>query len=142
LLQVLSNLIGNAIKFTPSGGKITLTVEDAPASDYGGRYTPRLRFCVSDTGSGIDQEHLPLIFDRYWKAKSQPSALGRTSTGLGLAIAKAIVEAHGGRIWAESKLKVGSRFYFEIPRLQKDSVASPQGLTRSALSQADTLQTS
>ncbi len=100
--QVLSNLLGNAIKFTPEGGTIRLT---ATAENNG------ILISVSDTGPGIAAEQLPRVFDRFWQAK-ETKQLG---SGLGLSIAKGIVEAHGGKIWAESKLGKGSRFCFTIP---------------------------
>jgi signal transduction histidine kinase len=99
--QVLSNLVGNAIKFTPKGGAIELTVE---------RGAEELVFTVSDTGPGIPPEDLPHIFDRYWQARGQQ----RRGLGLGLAIAKGLVEAHGGRIHVESRLGFGSSFAFTL----------------------------
>jgi PAS domain S-box-containing protein len=102
LLQVLSNLVGNAIKFTPKGGFITIRIE--PLGD-------ELRFAVSDTGPGIPPDQLPHIFGRFWQANRKD----RRGIGLGLAIAKGIVEVHGGRIWVESQLGEGSNFYFTIP---------------------------
>jgi PAS domain S-box-containing protein len=102
LLQVLSNLVGNAIKFTPRGGSITVRVE--PIGD-------EVRFVVSDTGPGIPPDQLPHIFGRFWQANRKD----RRGLGLGLAIAKGIVEVHGGRIWVESTLGAGSNFYFTIP---------------------------
>ncbi|MBI4408180.1 MAG: PAS domain S-box protein [Gemmatimonadetes bacterium] len=102
LLQILSNLVGNAVKFTPSGGTITIRVE--PAGDA-------LRFSVSDTGPGIPEDQLPFIFDRFWQAQHT----GRRGIGLGLAIAKGLVEAHGGSIWAESRVGAGSTFHFTMP---------------------------
>jgi signal transduction histidine kinase len=102
LLQVLGNLLGNAVKFTPSGG--TVTVGAAPSGDGVG-------FWVSDTGPGIDPAHLPRLFDRFWQARRGD----RAGLGLGLAIAKGIVDAHGGRIWAESVPGQGSTFFFTLP---------------------------
>lgn len=102
-VQLLANLVGNAVKFTDRGGSITITAElrerDAVVA-------------VRDTGAGIPAEHLPRVFDRYWHAKR----LGRTAgTGLGLAISRGIVEAHGGRIWVESEVGAGSTFRFTVP---------------------------
>lgn len=100
--QVLTNLVGNAIKFTFEGGKITVAAE---------RTGGEVRFSVADTGPGIALAHLPHVFDRFWKA----DAGGLKGTGLGLFIAKGIVEAHGGSIWAESQLGSGATFHFTLP---------------------------
>ncbi|MFL5542442.1 MAG: ATP-binding protein [Longimicrobiaceae bacterium] len=102
LLQVLSNLIGNALKFTPSGGSVRVGAEAEGEA---------VRFWVTDTGRGIDPEHLPRLFERFWQAR-RGDAQG---LGLGLSIAKAIVDAHGGRIWAESTPGQGSTFSFTLP---------------------------
>ena len=101
ILQVLTNLVGNALKFTPSGGEVTITVEELGSL---------ARFAVADSGSGIATQDLPKVFDRFWR-KGSTSQRG---TGLGLFIAKAITEAHGGRIWVESELGRGARFYFTL----------------------------
>jgi PAS domain S-box-containing protein len=101
VLQVLSNLIGNAIKFSREGGAIEL---GAAAHDG------RVRLWVTDTGQGISEEHLPHVFDRFWQARKD----GRRGIGLGLSIAKGIVEAHGGEIWAESVLGSGTTFHFTL----------------------------
>ena len=103
--QVLMNLLHNAIKFTPAPGLILMTAQWAP-----GRQA--VRFGVQDTGVGIASDALVRIFERFYKADRARSSGG---TGLGLAISKHLVEAHGGRIWAESDEGVGSRFYFELP---------------------------
>jgi PAS domain S-box-containing protein len=105
LLQVLSNLVGNAVKFTREGGNITLQAE--PTAEF-------VCFCVSDTGQGISPEQMPHLFDRYWQAKKD----GRMGIGLGLSIARGIVEAHGGSIWAESTLGKGTTFRFTVPSAQ------------------------
>ena len=102
MFQVLSNLIGNALTFTPVGGQIQLLVE--PARD-------EVRFSISDTGPGIPPEQLPHIFNRFWQANLS----SRKGVGLGLSIAKGIIEAHGGRIWVDSKLGIGSTFHFTLP---------------------------
>jgi len=102
VLQVFSNLVGNALKFTPQGGCVTLTAEPQGAM---------VRFAVLDTGPGIAPEHLPRIFDRFWKNETS----GTRGTGLGLFIAKGIVEAHQGRIWVESSIGQGAAFYFTLP---------------------------
>jgi signal transduction histidine kinase len=103
ILQVLQNLLDNAIKFSPVGGAVTLRSQcDAESCT----------FEVTDTGNGIPEEHLPLLFQNYWQAPDT-AALGN---GLGLSIAKSIVDLHGGRIWVESRLGSGSTFFFELPR--------------------------
>lgn len=100
--QVLANLVGNAIKFTPAGGAVTIVTDEQ---------VDQVRFAVHDSGSGIPPENLPCVFDRYW----QGHCADRRGAGLGLAIAKGIVEAHGGRIWVESILGEGSTFFFTLP---------------------------
>jgi signal transduction histidine kinase len=102
IFQVLSNLMSNAIKFTPERGSIQLKAGPE------GRF---MRFCVSDTGPGIPEEQQPHLFNRYWQARKQ----GGEGSGLGLYIAKGIVEAHGGRLWVESKPGAGSTFFFTLP---------------------------
>ena len=102
LLQVLENLIGNALKFTPPGGRITLGVEPGEGEAL---------FRVEDTGCGIPPEHLSRIFDRFWQAQQADSH----GAGLGLTICKGIVEAHGGRIRAESTIGSGTTILFTIP---------------------------
>ncbi|HEY6090173.1 MAG TPA: PAS domain S-box protein [Gemmatimonadaceae bacterium] len=100
--QVLSNLVGNAVKFTPREGRITVCAEPIDGG---------VRFGVIDTGPGIPPDQVPHIFGRFWQA--MPS--DRRGIGLGLAIAKGIVEAHGGMIWVESHVGLGSTFYFTLP---------------------------
>ncbi len=101
--QVLVNLMHNAIKFTQPGGKITVGAYEQPK---------RVVFFVRDTGVGIDPDALPRIFERFYKADRARSGGG---TGLGLSISRHLVEAHNGRIWAESKLSKGSTFFFSLP---------------------------
>ncbi len=100
--QVVTNIVHNAIKFTPPGGEITVWAE---------RETDRVIIAVRDTGVGISADDLPRIFERFYKADRARSGGG---TGLGLAIAKHIVQAHGGRIWAESAEGQGSTFRFTL----------------------------
>jgi signal transduction histidine kinase len=102
LAQVLSNLVGNAVKFTPEGGRLTLSAE---ATDG------EVIVAVRDTGPGIPADDLPHIFDRFWHT----SRVRRGGAGLGLAISKGIVEAHGGRIWATCPPEGGSVFSFALP---------------------------
>lgn len=102
LLDVLENLIGNAVKFTAAGGSITVGAN---------RQDHELLIWIKDTGKGIAAEQLPLIFERFWQADKT----GRRGIGLGLSICKVIVEAHGGRIWAESTLGRGTTIFFTVP---------------------------
>lgn len=102
VLQVLSNLIGNALRFTPPGGHVKLTVKEQ---------RDEARFAVADTGPGISGDKLPHVFERFWSDLTP----GVKSTGLGLFIAKEIVSAHGGRIWVESSPGHGACFMFTLP---------------------------
>ena len=102
LLQVFQNLIGNAIKFTDAGGRITVR---AASTDH------EVVFQLADTGCGISPEDLPRVFDRFWQA----TRAGYQGAGLGLPITKGIVETHGGRIWVESSEGRGTTFSFTIP---------------------------
>lgn len=116
MLQVLANLITNSIKFTSRGGKIW--VRAVRAED-------ELRLSVSDTGSGIPSDLLDAVFERFW----QVTKGDRRGLGLGLYISRCIVEAHGGKIWAESKLGEGSTFWFTLPGAgapQSQGGASPR----------------
>ena len=116
LEQVLINLIGNALKFTPSGGTVTVSVRATPS---------RLRCRVSDTGIGIAPEHIPELFTKFKQFAPAPEGGGRGS-GLGLAITRELIELHGGAIAAESEPGKGSCFTFTLP-LQRDSRPSDKG---------------
>ncbi len=111
VLQVLSNLIGNAMKFTPQGGMVTFGAD--PQDGH-------VLFTVADTGPGVPKEHLNDIFNPYWQAKRAE----RLGAGLGLPIAKGIVEAHGGRIWVESAQRGGTKFYFTLPLAKEEGKVS------------------
>jgi two-component system sensor histidine kinase GlrK len=105
ILQVLRNLLGNAIKFTPKGGLVRVSAR--PAGD-------KLEIAVTDSGPGIPQEALLSIFEKFNQGM-RADDLARSGTGLGLAIAKSIISSHGGKIWAESQLGHGSTFIFVLP---------------------------
>ncbi len=110
LRQVLHNLLDNALKYTPSGGwvKVTLWREEEVAGAK-----------IEDTGCGIPEKDLPFIFERFFRVdRARSREMG--GTGLGLAIVKETVEAHGGRVWVESKEGEGSAFCFTLPLLRKD----------------------
>jgi signal transduction histidine kinase len=102
VLQLLSNFLNNAVKFSPEAGAIEIT---ARRQRDGG-----VRFGVTDHGRGIRREDLPNVFKRYWQAQ-KTAHLG---SGLGLTIAHGIAEAHGGRVWVESETDVATTFYFEL----------------------------
>jgi signal transduction histidine kinase/CheY-like chemotaxis protein len=102
-LQILSNLVGNAVKFTPEGGTIELRID---------RGEHEAVFSVSDSGPGISAEELPHVFERFY----QTGKTSRVGVGLGLAIVKALVEAQEGRVWVESEVGVGTTFFFTLPR--------------------------
>jgi signal transduction histidine kinase/CheY-like chemotaxis protein len=101
-LQILSNLVGNALKFTPDGGTIELGCE---------RREHEAVFSVADSGPGISEEELPHVFERFYQAR-KTSHMG---VGMGLAIVKALVEAQEGRVWVESQLGAGATFFFTLP---------------------------
>ena len=104
LNQVLSNLISNALRHTPEGGKISIETETI---------TSGVRFVVRDTGEGIPAEQIPFIFDRFWRGDK--SRTGRTNSGLGLAIAKQLIHAHHGTIEVQSEIGIGTRFIIDLP---------------------------
>ena len=112
MLQVLSNLIANSIKFTNREGEIRVGVQETGEM---------LQFCVSDTGVGIPAAMLDAIFERFWQVGKND----RRGMGLGLYISKCIVQAHGGRIWAESEPGKGSQVYFTLPIASSGRRASP-----------------
>jgi len=106
LHQVFVNFLDNAIKYTAPGSRITVT-----GADIG----QELQVCVADNGPGISPEHLDRVFERFYRVdKSRSRDVG--GTGLGLSIVKHIIHAHHGRVWAESELRKGSRFYFTLPK--------------------------
>ena len=118
-LQAIENLVSNAEKFTPKGGRITIGAR---------RRDGDVLFWVSDTGTGIDPAALPHVFDRF----SPKRRIERRGTGLGLPIVKGIVEAHKGRVWAESIVGQGSTFFFTLP------IAPPADVPQGTLARATT----
>jgi PAS domain S-box-containing protein len=108
LRQVISNLVSNAIKFTPQEGTIRVSARERDQ---------KVVVSVVDTGPGIPKEHLSKIFDRFWRTPG----IKQEGSGVGLFIAKGIVEAHGGTIWAESQLGKGSSFFFTVPLADLDT---------------------
>ncbi|HEX6038180.1 ATP-binding protein [Longimicrobium sp.] len=121
VVQIISNLVGNAVKFTPEGGSVTLAC--APGEG-------EVRFSVTDTGPGIPPEQVPHIFGAFWQARHAD----RRGLGLGLSIARGLVEAHGGRIWVESEPGHGATFVFTLPLADTDALdAGAPGGSASAL---------
>ncbi|MBI4467353.1 MAG: PAS domain-containing protein [Acidobacteria bacterium] len=108
--QVVTNLLGNAVKFSPSGSTVTIALR--PAGDA-------VECRVIDQGPGIPADQLNRIFGKFQQVEGQPTKKG--GTGLGLAIAKALVQEHGGRIWVESEVGRGCQFIFQIPQARRDS---------------------
>ncbi len=118
MVEVLTNLVDNAIKHTPEGGRVTF---ESRATTMNKQHPAGVEFNVSDTGSGIPPEDLPRVFERFYqvdKARVQDSGNSSTSTGLGLAICKQIVEAHHGTINAQSVLGIGTRIAIWLPLQQ------------------------
>jgi signal transduction histidine kinase len=106
ILQVLANLLGNAVKFTPEGGMVRLEATRAQGMAH---------VRVRDTGPGIPPEAQAHIFERHWQAGGQDAPLG---SGLGLYIARGLIQAHGGHIWVESAVGNGSTFAFTLPLVE------------------------
>jgi histidine kinase len=104
--QVLSNLLENALRHTPAGGRVRLSATAEHDS---------LRFTVDDSGEGIMPEDLPHIFERFYRGDRSRHRAGETGSGVGLSIARELVELHGGRIWAESEPGRGTRVHFTLP---------------------------
>jgi PAS domain S-box-containing protein len=131
LEQVLSNLLGNALKFTPTGGEVRLSAraitsdgDRTPRPPRGSRDAARgaVEISVADTGNGIPGDQLAHVFDRFWQADRQ----GRAGAGLGLSIVKGIVEAHGGDIRVESKVGHGTTFSLTVPVAPPSRADSPR----------------
>ena len=106
---MLENLVRNAIRFTPEGGEVTLSIAERSES---------VAVAVSDTGPGIHDKDIPRIFDRFYRSEQGEEARS-DSSGLGLAIVKRILDLHGSRITVASKLDAGTRFEFELPRFRQ-----------------------
>ena len=126
VLQILSNLVSNALKFTPKAGSIFIEAKNAENE---------AQFSVRDSGQGIAPQDLSRIFDRFWRARQN----NREGIGLGLSIVKGLVEAHGGRVWVESKLGAGTTFFFTLPyfRLQSTKATPSEKLPPTSLAMSE-----
>ena len=111
LMQVLTNLLSNAVKYSPNGGRIVVAIRTEDA---------HVTVSVQDQGCGIPPEFMDQLFDRYERYETKLTRM-IVGTGLGLVITRRIVEAHGGRVWADSKVGVGSEFHFSLPLTKKGS---------------------
>ena len=120
LVHIISNLLSNAFKFTRAGGNVTVKAELSNAEDH-------LVIEVTDTGIGIQPEHLHRIFDRFYQAGNTTGSKG--GSGLGLALTKEMVEILNGRIWVESQSGIGSSFYFELPVTREAPLSQSENLT-------------
>ncbi len=124
--QILGNLLHNALRHAPPGGEVVVRLEPSVQRD-------EVRVAVQDTGSGIPEEHLHNVFERFYRADR---ARTRTEggSGIGLAVVKQLVEAHGGRVWAESRPGEGATFGFVLPAAKPDASATEQPLEDEGLS--------
>ena len=122
--QVVSNLVGNALKFTPRGGRVSVAVRAADGGAGDGAAGDGARIVVTDTGVGIDTAELPRIFDRFYRGSRANEARG-SGSGLGLAIVKSIVDMHAGRVSVESLVGRGSTFTVTLPRDPRANLPEP-----------------
>lgn len=128
IAQVVSNLLNNALRHTPNDGTIMLSVQRSSSEKDG---SPMLLFQVHDTGSGIAPEDLPFIFERFWRA-DRARARRSGGAGLGLAIVRRLVEAHGGTIWVTSEIHKGSCFSFTLPLQAPPQLKQPATTAQNA----------
>jgi two-component system phosphate regulon sensor histidine kinase PhoR len=118
--QVMFNLVDNAVRFTPPGGAVSIRAR---------REDERIQVEVHDTGVGVAPEHLPRLFERFYRADSARSRDDGGGTGIGLAIARSIVEGHGGRITAKSEPGIGATFTFDLPAARAAVTATDRRTT-------------
>jgi two-component system, OmpR family, sensor histidine kinase NblS len=122
LLQVFANLVGNALKFTPSGGKVVIRAYRLPESSKSPLNSGLVRLEISDTGIGIDPEDREAIFDRFFRAENRVHTL--EGTGLGLSIVRNIIDKHHSQIQLVSEVGVGTTFWFDLPIVEEEAAIS------------------
>ena len=128
LLQVFANLVGNALKFTPSGGKVAIRAYQLELESEQPEYIPKVRIEISDTGTGIDKEEQDSVFDRFYRVENRVHTL--EGTGLGLSIVRNIIEKHRSSVHLVSEVGVGTTFWFDLAVYQKqDPLVSEQSLS-------------
>jgi len=125
--QVVANLLNNALNYTPSGGTVVVTVALTNGTESYPDDKEQILVSVADTGEGIPAEHLPHIFERFYRVDDARSRKAG-GAGLGLAIAKQMVELHGGRMWVESEVGKGSKFSFTLPIARPGVTSQPSGV--------------
>jgi len=125
LRQVVDNLLDNALRYTPAGGRVTVWAAEAHLEDDGTSPHNYLVVSVRDTGVGISAEEQELIFERFYRSEN-PLSVEAGGTGMGLAIVKSLVEAHGGRVWVDSEPGQGSTFSFTVPTSQDAQAAGAE----------------
>ncbi|WGT68522.1 two-component system sensor histidine kinase NblS [cyanobacterium endosymbiont of Epithemia clementina EcSB] len=121
LLQVMTNLVGNSLKFTEAGGRIVIRAYQLVKSSYNSTYQPQVRIEIADTGIGIDTEDQEAIFDRFFRVENRVHTL--EGTGLGLSIVKNIIEKHHSQIHLISEVGVGTTFWFDLVIYQESSIS-------------------
>ena len=128
LLQVFANLVGNALKFTPSGGKVAIRAYQLELESEQPEYIPKVRIEISDTGTGIDKEEQDSVFDRFYRVENRVHTL--EGTGLGLSIVRNIIDKHRSSVHLVSEVGVGTTFWFDLAVYQKqDPLVSEQSLS-------------
>jgi signal transduction histidine kinase len=114
LIQIMTNFISNANKYTPNGGTVTIRA-DVVNNQWDDGGAAQVMYCaITDTGIGMDETDLAQLFTAYWRSEN-PRAREQPGTGLGMTLTRGLVEAHGGKLWVESTPNIGTTFHFTIP---------------------------
>jgi len=125
LIQVMTNFVSNANKYTPPGGTITIMAEHVPNRWYPTGAAEVVHCAISDSGIGMSDEDMKKLFTPYWRS-TNPLAREQPGTGLGMTLTRGLIEAHGGKIWVESTLNVGSTFHMTVPLATENEKAPAQ----------------